>query len=184
MIRYNNPNENWRKRQTYYDRRESESGAVIKQIVKTLLVCLAFALLGWLLSGCTTTKYVPVTETRTEHHWHTDSVKERDSTHTERETIIREVDSAAMAKYGVQMQANQRAWLVLQREMENRLRELEHMSANKDTVRDTIPQPYPVTEYVERKRTTFEWLLIIVGIAAIFGGILWLANKIKKYLII
>ena len=117
-------------------------------------------------------------------HWHTDSVKERDSTHTERETIIREVDSAAMAKYGIQMQANQRAWLVLQREMENRLRELEHMSANKDTVRDTIPKPYPVTEYVERKRTTFEWLLIIVGIAAIFGGILWLANKIKKYLII
>ena len=184
MIRYNNPNENWRKRQTYNDRRESESGEVIKQIVKTLLVCLAFALLGWLLSGCTTTKYVPVTETRTEHHWHTDSVKERDSTHTERETIIREVDSAAMAKYGVQMQANQRAWLVLQRETENRLRELEHMSANKDTVRDTIPKPYPVTEYVDRKRTTFEWMLIIAGIAAIFGGILWLANKIKKYLII
>ena len=184
MIRYNNPNENWRKRQTYYDRREQKSGAVIKQIVKTLLVCLAFALLGWLLSGCTTTKYVPVTETRTEHHWHTDSVKERDSTHTERETIIRELDSAAMAKYGIQMQANQRAWLVLQREMENRLRELEHMSANKDTVRDTIPKPYPVTEYVDRKRTTFEWMLIIIGIAAIFGGILWLANKIKKYLII
>ena len=184
MIRFNNPNDNWRKRQTYNDRRESESGEVIKQIVKTLLVCLAFALLGWLLSGCTTTKYVPVTETRTEHHWHTDSVKERDSTHTERETIIRELDSAAMAKYGIQMQANQRAWLVLQREMENRLRELEHMSANKDTVRDTIPKPYPVTEYVDRKRTTFEWMLIIAGIAAIFGGILWLANKIKKYLII
>ena len=184
MIRFGNPNDNWRKRQNYYDRRKQESGEVIKQIVKTLLVCLAFALLGWLLSGCTTTKYVPVTETRTEHHWHTDSVKERDSTHTERETIIREVDSAAMAKYGVQMQANQRAWLVLQREIENRLRELEHISANKDTVRDTIPKPYPVTEYVERKRTTFEWMLIIAGIAAIFGGILWLANKIKKYLII
>ena len=184
MISFKNPNENWRKRQNYYDRREQKSGEVIKQIAKTLLVCLAFALFGWLLSGCTTTKYMPVTETHTEHHWHTDSVKERDSTHTERETIIREVDSAAMAKYGVQMQANQRAWLVLQREIENRLRELEHISANKDTVRDTIPKPYPVTEYVERKRTTFEWMLIIIGIAAIFGGILWLANKIKKYLII
>lgn len=181
---FRNPNDNWRKRQTYYDRRESECGEVIKQIVKTLLVCLAFALLGWLLSGCTTTKYVPVTQQHTEHHWHTDSVKERDSTHTERETIIREVDSAAMARYGIQIQANQRAWLVLQREMENRLRELEHMSVHKDTVRDSIPKPYPVTEYVERSRTTFEWLLIIVGIAALFGGILWLANKVKKYLII
>lgn len=178
MINFENPNDHWRKR-----REDSEQDSM-----KTILITLAFVII-WviivsLLSGCTTTKYVPVTETRTEHHWHTDSVKERDSTHTERETIIREVDSAAMAKYGIQMHANQRAWLVLQREMENRLRELEHMSANKDTVRDTIPKPYPVMEYVERKRTTFEWLLIIVGIAALFGGIIWLANKIKKYLII
>ena len=177
-ITFGNPNDNWRKR-----REDSEQDSM-----KTILITLAFVIMWvaivWLLSGCTTTKYVPVTETRTEHHWHTDSVKERDSTHTERETIIREVDSAAMAKYGVQMQANQRAWLVLQREIENRLRELEHISANKDTVRDTIPKPYPVTEYVDRKRTTFEWMLIIIGIAAIFGGILWLANKIKKYLII
>ena len=181
---FGNPNDHWRRRQAHYDRKKEEISEVIKTIIKILLVSLAFALLGWLLSGCTTTKYVPVTQQHTEHHWHTDSVKERDSTHTERETIIREVDSAAMAKYGIQMQANQRAWLVLQREMEQRLRELEHMSANKDTVHDTIPKPYPVTEYVERKRTTFEWMLIIIGIAAIFGGILWLANKIKKYLII
>lgn len=146
-----------------------------------IVICLVLTLL---LGSCTTTKYVPVERHTTEHHWHTDSVKERDSTHTERETIIREVDSAAMAKYGIQMQANQRAWLVLQREMENRLRELEHMSAHKDTVRDSIPAPYKVTEYVERKRTTFEWMLIIAGIAALFGGILWLANKVKKYLII
>lgn len=182
MISFKNPNDNWRKRQTYYDRREQESGEVIKQIVKTLLVCLAFALLGWLLSGCTTTKYVPITETRTEHHWHTDSVKERDSTHTERETIIREVDSAAMARYGIQMQANQRAWLVLQREMENRLRELEHRSAYKDTVHDSIPVPYPVTEYVERKRSTMEWGLIFIGVVALLGGIVWIAARLKKFL--
>ena len=175
---FGNPNDNWRRR-----RDDSEQDSM-----KTILITLAFVILWvvivWLLSGCTTTKYVPVTQQHTEHHWHTDSVKERDSTHTERETIIREVDSAAMARYGIQMQANQRAWLVLQREMENRLRELEHMSVHKDTVRDSIPAPYKVTEYVERKRTTFEWMLIIIGIAALFGGILWLANKVKKYLII
>ena len=122
--------------------------AVIKTIVKTLLVCLAFAMFGWLLSGCTTKKYVPNTETRMEHHWHTDTVKERDSTHTERKTVIRELDSAAMARYGIQMQANQRAWLVLQREMENRLRELEYRSAQRDTVHDSIPVPYEVEKQV------------------------------------
>ena len=132
------------------------------------------------LSGCTTTRYIPVTETHTEHHWHTDSVKERDSTHTEHETIIREVDSAAMAKYGIQMQANQRAWLVLQREMENRLRELEHTSANKDTVRDSIPVPYPVTEYIERSRSKFEWILLAFGVLFIIASLLFFIYKIKK----
>ena len=132
------------------------------------------------LSSCTTTRYIPVTETRTEHHWHTDSVKERDSTHTERETIIREVDSAAMAKYGIQMQANQRAWLVLQREMENRLRELEHTSANKDTVRDSIPVPYPVTEYIERSRSKFEWILLAFGVLFIIASLLFIIHKVKK----
>jgi hypothetical protein len=109
-------------------------------------------------------------------------VKERDSTHTERETVIREVDSVAMARYGIQMQANQRAWLVLQKEMENRLRELEHMSANRDTVHDSIPVPYKVTEYVERKRSSMEWGLIIIGIVALIGGIVWIIFKIKYLL--
>ena len=140
------------------------------------------ALLGWLLMGCTTTRYVPITETHTEHHWHTDSVKERDSTHTERETVIREVDSAAMARYGIQMESNQRAWLVLQREMENRLRELEHMSAQKDTVRDSIPVPYPVERIVERKRSAVEWGLMIIGALMLIGGIVWIIFKIKQLL--
>ena len=186
-MEYNNPNDYWP--QTGYDpykgmTDDERMKAVCMQVIGTVVGAIIGIVLCALFGSCTTTKYVPVTETHTEHHWHTDSVKERDSTHTERETIIRELDSVAMARYGIQMQANQRAWLVLQREMENRLRELEHMSAHKDTVRDSIPKPYPVTEYVERKRTTFEWMLIIVGIAALFGGILWLANKVKKYLII
>jgi hypothetical protein len=139
-------------------------------IVVALLLCLLF-------SGCTTTKYVPVTQQHTEHHWHTDSVKERDSVHTENTTIIREVDSAAMAKYGIQMQNNQRAWLVLQREMENRLRELEHMTATHDTIRDSIPVPVPVevTKEVPAKLTWWQqtrlhlanivlWLLALLAV--------------------
>ena len=128
-------------------------------ILAIIITCVLMAI----LSSCTTTKYVPVTETRTEHHWHTDTVRERDSTHTERETIIREVDSAAMAKYGIQMQANQRAWLVLQREMENRLLELEHMTAQRDTVRDSIPVPYPVVKMVEKPLSWWERLRLNIS---------------------
>lgn len=147
-----------------------------------IVVFFVAMLLCALMGSCTTTRYVPVTETHTEHHWHTDSVRERDSTHTERETVIREVDSAAMARYGIQMERNQRAWLVLQREMENRLRELEHRSTQRDTVHDSIPVPYPVTEYVERKRSSMECGLIFIGIVALLGGIVWIAKKLKRYL--
>ena len=162
---FGNPNDNWRNRQDYYDRRDSESGEVIKQIVKTLLVCLAFALLGWLLSGCTTTKYVPVIET------HTDTlmqrVVERDSIHVHDSIRVSEKgDTVTIERWHTQF------------------RDRGHHDSVYVAKHDTIPQPYQVTEYVERKRTKFEWMLIIIGIAALFGGILWLANKVKKYLII
>ena len=134
------------------------------------------------ISSCATTKYVPVVETHTDHHWHTDSVRQRDSTHTERETVIRELDSAAMARYGIQMQANQRAWLVLQREMESRLRELEHMAAQRDTVRDSIPVPYPVVEYVERKMSAIDKLLIAAGILSIISVLIFAVYKLRRFL--
>ena len=162
---FNNPNDNWRNRQDYYDRRDSESGEVIKQIVKTLLVCLAFALLGWLLSGCTTTKYVPVIEHTTDTL--VQRVVERDSIHVHDSIRVSEKgDTVTIERWHTQF------------------RDRWHHDSVYVAKHDTIPQPYPVTEYVERKRTKFEWMLIIIGIAALFGGILWLANKIKKYLII
>ena len=179
-IDYNNPNDMWRNNgydpyKGLSDNERLKAGCLqlfimVGAFIVALLICALF-------SSCTTTKYVPITETHTEHHWHTDSVKERDSTHTERNTIIREVDSAAMARYGIQMESNQRAWLVLQREMEQRLRELEHMTATHDTIRDSIPVPYPV-EVVKEVPAKLTWwqqtrlhlanillyLLLIVGI--------------------
>ena len=169
---YNNPNDNWM--QTGYDpykgmtdneRMKTGCAQAIGTVVGVIIAMVVCALLG----SCTTTKYVPITETHTEHHWHTDSVKERDSTHTERNTIIRELDSAAMARYGIQMESNQRAWLVLQREMENRLRELEHMTAQRDTVHDSIPYPVEVTKEVPAQLTWWQQTRIHIG-----GIVFWL----------
>lgn len=179
-IDYNNPNDMWRNNgydpyRGMSDEERMKAGClqlagIIGAIIVALLICALFG-------SCTTTQYVPVTEQHTEHHWHTDSVKERDSVHTENTTIIRELDSAAMAKYGIQMERNQRAWLVLQREMEQRLRELEHMTATHDTIHDSIPKPYPV-EVINEVPAQLTWwqqtrlhmanillyLLLIVGI--------------------
>lgn len=171
-MNYSNPNDNWM--QTGYDpykgmtdneRMKTGCAQAIGTVVGVIIAMAVCALLG----SCTTTKYVPVTETHTEHHWHTDSVKERDSTHTERNTIIRELDSAAMARYGIQMENNQRAWLVLQREMENRLRELEHMTAQRDTVHDSIPYPVEVTKEVPAQLTWWQQTRIHIG-----GIVFWL----------
>ena len=177
-IDYNNPNDMWR--HNGYDpyrglSDEERIKAGCMQVVAFIVMLIVGLALCVLFGSCTTTKYVPVAEQHTEHHWHTDSVKERDSVHTENTTIIREVDSAAMARYGIQMQANQRAWLVLQREMENRLRELEHKSAQRDTVHDSIPYPVEVTKEVPAKLTPWQqfrihlanillYLIFIVGI--------------------
>ena len=182
-IDYNNPNDYWHGHDPYKGMTDDErmkAGCLQAFImagafIVALLICALF-------SSCTTTKYVPVTETHTEHHWHTDSVRERDSTHTERETVIREVDSAAMARYGIQMENNQRAWLVLQREMEQRLRELEHMTAQRDTVRDSIPYPVEVIREVERKPSKTERGLMIAGLLSLLAVIVFAANRLKRFL--
>lgn len=180
-MNYTNLNDNWM--QTGYDpykgmtdneRMKTGCAQAIDTVVGVIIAMAVCALQG----SCTTTKYVPVTETRTEHHWHTDSVKERDSTHTERETVIREVDSAAMARYGIQMESNQRAWLVLQREMENRLRELERMTAQRDTVRDSIPVPYLVEKKVPAPLTWWQQVRMHVGGIVIFLLIIFAVWKI------
>jgi len=180
MVDYSNPNEPWFN--TGYDpykglnEKERMKAGCMQSVAFIAMLIVGLALCA-LFGSCTTTKYVPVTETHTEHHWHTDSVKERDSVHTENTTIIREVDSAAMARYGIQMQANQRAWLVLQREMEQRLRELEHMTATRDTIHDSIPVSHPV-EVIKEVPAKLTWwqqtrlhlaniliyLILIVGI--------------------
>ena len=165
-----------------------QDGLNARNILIGLILGIVICALLTLCTSCTTTKYVEVPVTHTEHHWHTDSVKEKDSTYHEKTTTIMQLDSAAMARYGIQMQANQRAWLVLQREMENRLRELEHMTANRDTVRDSIPVPYPVevVKDVEKPLTWWQQTKMHVGAIVIFGLLIALFINIfirifKKY---
>lgn len=194
LIDYNNPNDPWM--HTGYDPfkgmdEKDKMLAGCMQGFTFLIVIVVFLLLSLLFSGCTTTKYVPVTQQHTEHHWHTDSVKQRDSVHTENTTIIREVDSVAMAKYGIQLRNAERAWLVQSREMESRLRELEHMTATHDTIHDSIPAPYPV-EVIKEVPAELTWWqqtrihiggvvfwLLAFAVAWYIGGLL---RKVKKFL--
>ena len=170
MEQHNNPYENWRKRQTYYDRKEQKSGETIKIIVKTFLVCLAFALLGWLLSGCTTTKYVPVIEN------HTDTLRvvqhHRDSIYLHDSTFVHEFTQGDTLRIVTEM------WHTQYRDR------LKTDTVYRSKV-DSVPVPYPVEKTVKVEKPLTWWQQarlhlanIILVLLAIFAGIkLWKYRK-------
>ena len=127
-------------------------------------------------TACTTTKYVTVPEVHEVHHHHTDSIKQTDSVTVEKETVIMQLDSAAMAKYGIQMKAAERAWLVKTAELEHRLQQL--IENHTDTVheRDSVPYPVEVIKEVEVEKPLHWWqkALMFLGGAFIVGVAIWI----------
>ena len=131
--------------------------------VLLLALAAAVAVFGLLLTGCTTTKYVPVETVRT------DTMKvtkyERDSIYIHDSTIVREKgDTMLIEKWHTKF---------LEREVHDTLYQATH---------DTIPQPYPVTKYVERKRSKIDWFFTITGIITLIAVIVFVAVKLRRFL--
>lgn len=122
-------------------------------------------------------EYVPIIEKHESHHWHTDSVIQKDSVYHEKNTTIMQLDSEAMVKYGIQLKAAERAWLVQTSEMERRLNELTRMVQDKDTVRDTIPAPYPVIKEVPTDLTWWQQLRMHLGGIVLFLALIFVVAK-------
>ena len=136
--------------------------SVIKEYLKctiwaiVIFVCL-FGI-GSLFVGCKNVEYVPVESSHTEHHWHTDSIKEVDSVIHERHTTIMQLDSVAMAQYGIKLKNAERAWLVKSWELERQIENLQRLTAIRDTARDTIQVPYPVEKKLSKwQQTKVDW---------------------------
>ena len=47
---------------------------------------------------------------------------------------------------------------------------------------DSIPVPYPVTEYVEKKLSTWQVVLMVIGTLTLIGIIVFVAMKLKRFL--
>ena len=122
-----------------------------------------------LMTGCKHVEYVAVPQQHTEHHWHTDSVHTTDSVITEKETTIMQLDSAEMAKYGIQLKNAERAWLVKTKELERQIQQLMQLTQTKDSVHDTVPVPYPVIREVNKELSSWERLRMNVGTIAIIA---------------
>lgn len=186
---YHNPNDFWihkyEKHEEDNDEDDDYEGALKSGCFVSVFYLIGLAVLAVacaLFSSCTTTKYVTVPEIHEIYHNQTDSVIKQDSVIHEKETTIMQLDSAAMAKYGIQLKAAERAWLVKTKELERQIERLMEMSATKDSVHDSIPVPYEVVKEVPRKRSTTDWVLTITGMLSILGIIVWVVNKVKRFL--
>lgn len=177
-IDYNNPNDMWRHNgydpyRGLSDEERLKAGclqgaAFVLMIIFALAMCV-------LLGSCTTVKYVPVPEVH--EHWHhsTDTIHKTDSIIDRQTTTIREVDSATMAKYGIQMKDMQRAWIIETNRLQRELSELRHRHTDTIHERDSIPYPVEVIKEVPAELTWWQqarlhlanillYLLLIVGI--------------------
>lgn len=150
---------------------------VIKEYLKcTIWAIVVFVCLfgiGSLFVGCKSVEYVPVESSHTEHHWHTDSVIQRDSVVKESMTTVMQLDSAAMAKYGIQLKNAERAWLVKSWELERQIEALQRLTAERDTVHDSIPVPYPVekrlTKWQQAKVDWGGWALLVLIVLVVIA---------------
>ena len=153
---------------------------------KWLMMVVAMVLL---LTGCKTTEYVPIETVRTDTvkiaHIVTDTVFHRDTVVKESLTTVMQLDSAAMAKYGVQLKSAERAWLVKTKEMERIIQELMAKSQTHDTIykskTDTVKvEAVPrhtekLTKWQKFRIKLANWLLWAVGalVVAIMVKFLW-----------
>lgn len=134
------------------------------------------------LCSCTTTRVVTVPEVHEVHHHHTDSVFKRDSVIDHKTTTIRELDSAAMAQYGIKLERAERAWLIQTDRLQRELSELKEAKSDTVIQRDSVPYPVEVIKEVPRQKSWFEHTMFSVGIFALMALALFLAMKIKKHL--
>ena len=151
---------------------------------------LLLAAVGIMLTACKNTEYITVPEIHEVHHHHTDSIKQTDSVTVEKETVIMQLDSAAMAQYGIQLKSAERAWLVKTAELEQRLQQL--IENHTDTVheRDSVPYLVEVIKEVPAELTWWQqmrihfanivlWVLAIAAIAIILTRF-WLKRPIRQ----
>jgi hypothetical protein len=188
-IDYHNPNDNWM--QTGYDPYKGmndvdrmtagclQGVAVIVAVILGLLLCA-------LLSGCTTTKYVTVPEVH--EHWHhsTDTIHKTDSIIDRQTTTIREVDSATMAQYGIQLKDMQRAWLIETNRLQREISELRETHTDTVHEHDSIPYPVVVVKQVPAQLSWWQqarlhlaniMLCLLAVVAIIYVGRKYLRGK-------
>ena len=123
-------------------------------------------------------KVMTVPEVHNFYHHDTDSVFINDSVIERQTTIIREVDSATMAQFGIQMERQQRAWLIQNDLLKKEISMLKQSKNDTVHIRDSIPVPYPVEKKVTAKER-LGYLTNDLIVILCLGGVVLLIFKRK-----
>ena len=166
-IDYNNPNDMWRNNgydpyRGLSDEERMKAGC-FQGVAFFVMIMLGFALCA-LFGSCTTTQYVPVPE------YHSDTVhishNTRDSIYVHDSTYIKEKgDTVRIEKWHTKY-------------IEKQVHDTIYKSRT-----DSVPKPYPFVKVVERELTTNQKGLMILGAVALMAFIVWVASKLKRFLI-
>lgn len=125
-------------------------------VIIILLACLSFC-------GCTKTEYVTVEKIRNDTTYITKHQRDSIWLH----------DSVMVSEKGDTIRIEKWHTKYVSKEVHDTLYLATH---------DTIPQPYPVTQYVEKPLSKIERVLIIIGCLAIMALLVFIVLKIKPYL--
>ena len=160
---YYDPNDHWLHRQSDDMNDDDRMKAAIMQCAVFLILLIVGLALCALLGSCSTTRVVTVEKVRTDtvrvNRTARDSIYLHDSIH-----IKEKGDTVWIERWHIK-------W-------ENHL-------ANDTTYvskTDSVPVPYPVTEYVEKPRSAFEKGMMATGGLAIMAVIVLLAWKVRRFL--
>lgn len=147
-------------------------------LVYLLGVIILFVL--FLCLGCAP-RVVTVPEYHYESRNTTDTVMLHDSILRERNTIIREADSAMLSELGIRLQQGERAVLVLRKELERALSQQKEIKHDTIIKTDSIRVPYPVekklTKWQQLKIGAVEIILLVFCLIAVF---MWLRFLVRR----
>ena len=128
-----------------------------------VLVLILGLLVLWALCSCTKTEYITVEKVRTDTLWqnHTkhDSIWVHDSIH-----VTDKGDTVRIEKWHTKYVETEK-----------------HDTVYKART-DSVPVPYPVTQYVEKPRSKFEKGLMGAGILSLMALVVFIVWKIKRFL--
>ena len=128
-----------------------------------VLVIILGMLVLWALCSCTKTEYITVEKVRTDTTYI--NKVQRDSIYLHDSTFVKVAgDTVWIERWHTKWQNH-----------------LEHDTVYKART-DSVPVPYPVTKYVEKKLSWFQKTLIGVGILSIMALVIFIAFKLKRFL--